>query len=150
MEELRDTRSGSTAASKNPASDPTAVIGRPFKISPSVEAGCKVITCPEMDRDLAKFAQQARDPAWASEMEARLEDYIETSEPNKYQIRNVECRTSMCYVEVASIYGQLLPPQYDSPMDRWLIGGSSEFGYKVDPSSARITITVMPFYRPLR
>jgi hypothetical protein len=146
-EDSRGARSGGTAPSKSGVSDPTAVIGRPFKISPSVQAGCKEVTCPELEADLAKFAQQPRDPAWASEMEARLEDYIENSEPNKYQIRNIECRTSMCYVEVASIYGQLFPPGYNSPMRQWLFTAGSDFGYEVDPSSARITVTVLPFFR---
>ena len=128
-------------------SDPNAVIGRPFKISASVQAGCKEVACPELERDLAKFAQQPQDPTWASEMEARLEEYIESSEPDKYQIRNVECRTSMCYVEVASIYGPFFPPGYSSPMNQLLLGGAADFGYEANPSSARITVTVMPFFR---
>jgi len=147
VEDSRNTRSGSTVSSRSSVSDPTSVVGRPFKFSPSVQAGCKEVACPELEADLAKFAQQPRDPAWASTMEARLEDYIENSEPDKYQIRNVECRTSMCYVEVASIYGPFFPPGSDSPMRQLLFTAGGDFGYEVDPSSARITITIMPFFR---
>ena len=99
-----------------------------------------------MDKDLSKFAQEPRDPPWSSEVERRLRDYLGT-EPGKYAIRNVECRTSLCAVEVASIYSQLSPTSSGTALDSCVIPGGSEFGYERDVSSAKTIVTVMIFWR---
>lgn len=129
--------------------DPNSVVGRPFPVSASVAAGCKVYTCPEMDEVLARFAQEPRDSAWAAQMEAKLQDYVE-SQPGQYQIRAIECRTTLCFIEVASPYGSFGLPPYNYPLEKWLYPSAPEPGFEHDVNSGKITVTLMPFVRPPR
>jgi len=148
-------RPGGPSVLEGEGSDPNAVIGRAFPVSTSVEAMCKKISskgedaCADTHQVLAEFAQQPRDPTWASSMEGRLRDLV-MSEPG-YTIRTLECRTSLCVAEVASINGMfnfITPVGSDPALHRDLMPGVGETGYEIDPSSmARITVTLMPFER---
>jgi len=126
-----------------------SVIGRPFPISPSVRAaGCvRDDNCAWLDEMLSTFAGEARDVGWATEMEARLRSLV-MSEAGKYAIRAIECRTSKCLVEVASIHGQYFGdiPE-DDPLHKQVLEASIEWGTELDPSSGRTTVTVAAFRR---
>lgn len=124
--------------------DPRSVIGRSFRVSASVRAACRSFGCPYLDQDLAKFVQEPRDPQWSGEVEATLQDLVE-SEPGKYAIRDIECRTSICMVEVASIYGQFPAVAYRTLDSAYQSG--AEFGIERDVSSAKTTVTVITFNR---
>jgi hypothetical protein len=129
--------------------DPTSVIGRPFPVSASVEKGCRrgVDTCDEVYELLLEMAQEPRDFAWATDMEAKLRDYVKNIEPDKFSIRTIECRTSLCVVEVASIHGPLFGIQYKAPLYKKLSNSIGMFGYEADPSSARVTVTLLAYTR---
>lgn len=132
------------------ASDATAVIGRPFPVSNSVEAGCRRFSgsCDEeLEGLLSKFAQEQRDLAWATDMEAKLRDHIMTAEPNKFSIRAIECRATRCVVEVASLYGPLLGAPYSFVESNNLYNGLSVLGYEANEHRARITVTLQTFER---
>lgn len=129
--------------------DPNAVIGRPFPISESISASCrgegKGSPCMEVVELLAQLAEEPRDPRWATETEASLREWL--SHSSEFTIRAIECRTSLCAVEVASLYGPLAGFKYgDSPHGK-LFNWISMFGYEADPSSARVTVTVQMFKR---
>jgi hypothetical protein len=131
------------------ATDPTSVIGRPFPVSASVAAGCKVYTCPETDEALARFAREPQDPAWSAQMEAKLQNYVE-SQPGQYKIRAIECRTTLCFIEVASPYGTIPIPPYNYPLEEWLFPGVPEVGFEHNVSLGKITVSLMPFVRQSR
>jgi hypothetical protein len=82
----------------------SAVIGTPFPVSASVTARCTrdKIVCPHVYKKLAQFTQESRDNAWAAQEEADIQTQIESLGPDKYSIRNLECRTTICAVEVSS------------------------------------------------
>lgn len=130
--------------------DPTAVIGRVFPVSDSVEAGCRLLggSCDEkLDGLLSHFAQEARDPAWASQVEATLRNYIAKAEPDKYSIRAIECRTTVCLVELASPYGPYLGAPYAFVRANNLFNGSVVFGYESNQYLGRVTVTLRAFER---
>jgi hypothetical protein len=80
-----------------------SVVGRPFEISESVINGCKAIVieeCRVVMASVAKMAAEPRDTQWAKKMEERLQTAADMEGGGKYLIRNLECRTSTCIVEV--------------------------------------------------
>src|SRR5882724_10666711 len=101
---LKETSSSEGTGSANPGSseaevDPRAVVGRHFPMAASLAAGCKVDGCPELDEALAKFSLEPRDLAWAANVETKLRDFV-GAHSDRYMIRTVECRTSLCVMEV--------------------------------------------------
>lgn len=134
--------------------DTETVIGRPFPVSPSIERLCRKNSskkedyCAVTHRALAEFAQQPRDPAWASRIETQLHDLV-MAQPG-YTIRGIECRTSICVAEVASMYGMfhfVRAIGLDSPLHKSLMEGMGETAYERDQSSASVTVTLMTFER---
>jgi hypothetical protein len=126
-----------------------SVVGTPFPISASVVAGCRDHECDKVREQLAKMADEPRDSAWATEMEIEIQNNIISKGQDRYMIRDIECRTSICAVETASLFG-LYDPGYPVPLNSSLTGGgiASIWGYESDPSSgARITVTVRVLMR---
>lgn len=125
------------------------VVGRPFPLSPSMEAECRVNDgCAPALRLLRQLSQQPRDPVWASKMEARLRDLV-MSQPG-YSIRAIECRVSLCAAEVASGIGMfnfITPtgPYGSDPALSGLDAFYDETAYEHDPKYA--TVTLMTFRR---
>jgi hypothetical protein len=132
---------------RNTGDTDRSVIDRPFPVSASVVAGCRLVACPELDEALAKFSAEPRDSMWAPGVEQELRDFVD-AQSGKYTIRNIECRSTMCMVEVASISGSFLEGISMSPqLDKLLLSGVGGFGYERDPSSARVTVTTIPYNR---
>jgi len=136
-------------------SDGKEVIGRPFPISASVESSCKVLSkpgqdaCSETHELLALMAQEPRDPVWAPDMEDKLRGLILASESGKFVPRAVECRTTLCVVEVVSQYA---PFPGDIPRDNPLRGELSLadigiFGHERNAQGEPITLSLIPFAR---
>jgi hypothetical protein len=127
-----------------------SAIGIPFPISASVGDLCKRESnmCGDVPERLAKMAQEPRDQAWATETEGRLQDNILSQGSNKYSIRDIECRTSLCAVEVASAYGPYVGLGYEDQVKFGLLNGQLTIGaFEKDPAGARITVTVITFTR---
>ena len=79
-----------------------SVVGQPFQISVSVREGCKGddSECPLVMASVAKMVAEPRDIAWAEKMEEKIQAAVDMQGPGKYVIRNLECRTSTCVLEV--------------------------------------------------
>jgi hypothetical protein len=140
---------GPTAIPAAPMGIDTAVIGRAFQVSNSVESRCKPEPnlCTDVLRNLAKLAQEPRDNVWAADMEKLIQANIAQQEQNKYLIRNIECRASVCAVELASIFGPYLIGR-DDQLHSSLRPGIATLGvYETDASGARTTVTVETFTR---
>jgi hypothetical protein len=92
----------------NKSTEPTlsgideSVVGHAFQISASVRAGCKsdAVECPLVMASVAKMAEEPRDIDWATKMEEKIQAAVDMQGPGKYTIRNLECRTSICILEL--------------------------------------------------
>ena len=136
--------------------DPDSVIGRPFAVSASVERLCRQTSraihvtdnCDEVHALLSQTAQDPRDPAWATDMEATLRYHVMTDEPPGFSIRSLECRTSHCVAEVVSTVGHFNRElQYGSPLDKELFSGNGLVGYETNEDGARVTVTLLTYSR---
>lgn len=139
-----------TTESKTPSSagaevsEGDSVIGNPFPISASVRDSCKPNPdCDRIKAALKEMAQEARDDTWATDMEEKLREYSASFGPDKYTIRAIECRGSLCAIEVASIYS-LLPPAlpYNSVLGSQLKAWDAWTGHETDQLGAKITVTL--------
>jgi hypothetical protein len=137
------------------SSNPASVIGRPFLISASVEDRCKRLKqegrngeteCDWIYPFVTELAKEPRDPQWAPRAEAMLKGLL-LAEPDKYTIRNLECRTSICVVEYSSMLHQDLHPSYEFERDAGLNEEMRAFAFETDPMGARLAVTVLPFTR---
>lgn len=89
------------------ASNPEGVHGLLFPVSERIKARCRQWeedeNCREMFDQLANFAVETRDPLWAPQMEAGIEKLVR-NDPRANVIRALECRRSLCVVEIATPY----------------------------------------------
>jgi hypothetical protein len=136
------------------ASDPAAVIGRPFPVSASVVAKCRSWStkggneiCDEVHRTLSEMAQEPRDPAWATDMEAKLRNLVLAQEPGDLSIRSIECRQSLCAVEVTSLIGPYCELHYDDLVKINMSNGLCIHGRETGPSGARVIVSLESFSR---
>src|SRR5216684_3680523 len=73
----------------------------PLVVPASISAACNDSgikagrICNRLYDDLAQIAKEARDPAWASDMEIKLQSYIEERFKDA-SIHNIDCRSSFC------------------------------------------------------
>jgi hypothetical protein len=117
-------------------------VGVPFPVSSAVQKTCGEFSssetdCHELYKARADMAQEPRDPDWAETMEAALRDVV-SRESGEYVIRTIECRTSLCGVEVASNYGQF-PNKDIEPAPMSLVDKMT--GYEYDAAGERVTVT---------
>jgi len=139
-----------------------SVIGSQFPMSASVDAGCKSVTlsgrgaiCDRLRHDLSVMAHEPRDEAWAADIEAKLQNLIDSQISDDLSIRNVECRTTYCALELAQIrsssgkytfIGGYLP--YGTPVyDQITWTGGSGVGTEIDPSGEAITVSLFTYRR---
>jgi hypothetical protein len=126
-----------------------SVVGAPFPTSPSVALACKRDHfCDELKEDLAKMKMEPRDVVWATDMEARIQDYVASLGPDKSFVRDVECRTSYCAVEVTSNFGHSFVAQFPLGVLFDNLGnGQFALGYEKDASGADVRVTLALFHR---
>jgi hypothetical protein len=134
-----------------------AYVGVPFPVSASVEAGCNgkihdLPSCRRVFERLKIMAQEPRDRAWATRMEGKIQDAILSEGPGIFGVRNVECRQTICAVEVISPlsppYGAYLTPSGDFQAANHVY--SDVLGYsptEFDESGATVTVTLVVFRR---
>ncbi len=138
------------------ASDSNAVIGRPFPVSVSVQEQCKASQseksiCDAVNLGLATMEQEPRDPAWAPMIEERLKESL-AADPRGLSIRTIECRRSLCALEVATADRSYIGPSYEFIVDNKLFRGSwtvgdTMFGFEKDPSGATVYVIVSVLVR---
>lgn len=130
--------------------DARTAVGRSFPVSPSIERECIRASRPRPMclgtlEILAKFTKETRNISWARSQERQLEAAINALGPDKFLIRAIECRSTLCAVEVAgdSIYvGDL---EEDSDFEKNFIASDSTFAFETGPSGERIVVTLMTF-----
>jgi hypothetical protein len=93
-------RSGTASGMKR-----TGMAGGQFVMSNSILVACNdpgikgAHTCDRLYADLAQITKEPRDVTWASDMEEKLQAYVEQTFKDA-SIRNIDCRTSLCAMEV--------------------------------------------------
>jgi hypothetical protein len=58
--------------------------------------------CPAISNHLRIFRGEDRDQAWAARTETALRHVVETRDGGRFVVRSVECRTTICLLEVVS------------------------------------------------
>lgn len=95
----------------------SSVIGRAFPVSTASRDFCSqqetgsASSCSSIEDAFANFSEEPRDNGWAEKMENELREYVGTQE-YRYTILALECRSSLCAIEVVSPDGQML---FDPP-----------------------------------
>ena len=125
---------------------------QPFPVSPSVETDCREIArsgaiwCDDADKALTRFAAEPRDAVWAAAMEKQLRAQVARDEVGKHWIRALECRTSLCMIEVESTIGPYLGHSIDAASTKRQLSVPA-FGYERAEDGSQITVTLLAYSR---
>lgn len=128
------------------------VVGRRFPISDSIRAACEGEKSYQQDfcdtaaALVAQTSNEPREEPWATHAEKAIRDLVE-QEPGKFAIRGLECRTSVCFVETASIFGGLHRRLYDFEKQSGLRAEYAVDSREIDESGAAVHVTLWPFVR---
>lgn len=126
-----------------------SVVGRPFQISASVKQGCmgETVECPLVLASVARMVNQPRDIDWAKKMEEKIQGVVDRQKPGAYLIRNLECRTSTCILEVECRDGPFVA-RYDQAITSSLRPNALTIGVpEYDSSGASFSLELMDFVR---
>ena len=126
-----------------------SVKGQTFEISASVKEGCKsdAVECPLVMASVGRMAEEPRDMDWAAKMEATIQSAFDSQGPDKYVIRNVECRTSICILEV-EVHGLGPTIRYEDAIFSSLRPHAMTIGVReYDSSGASYHVELMDFER---
>jgi hypothetical protein len=131
-----------------------------FRMSDSVRTECNKdhlsgndSDCVAMNRDLTILAEQPRDEAWAKRTEQAFREWIK-SNGSKYTIRSLECRQTLCAVEVSSTTSSETSGAW--PYEFWrranvlpAFGGREPklYGFETDALGSKIVVGVTLFER---
>lgn len=92
----------------------------PIRLDPSQDAYCKRPTsadrinykkCVWVKRLLALVSAEPRDGVWADTIESELRKWVESLASDGFTLRDIECRSSWCVLEVGSTQGSLIEMQ---------------------------------------
>jgi hypothetical protein len=102
------------------------VAGGPLVIPDSISAACKdsgikgAHLCDRLYVDIAQMEKEPRDSGWSGVMEEKLQAYVEQQFQDA-SIRNIECRTSWCELEVESTNPNIVAVfPYPNPLNNQL------------------------------
>jgi hypothetical protein len=134
-----------------------SVVGHPFPASESILAACGKAnpqrSCEPNKKLLADMAQEPREEPWATLAERAIRALVElepgTERPREvtYTIRALECRTSICFVETASIMGAFTTQLYYFEKSNGLTAQYSIDSSETDPYGNKVHVTLWPFVR---
>jgi hypothetical protein len=138
-----------------------SVVGSAFPVSESILAACDPTrhaygtdsSCEPNRKFLAEFAGEPREEPWATYAErairalVELEPGTDTPRAVTYTIRALECRTSICFVETASIIDWFGTQLYYFEKTSGLTAQYPIFSTETDPSGNKVRVTLWPFVR---
>ena len=84
--------------------------------------------------------KEPRDERWADRAEGDLRKYFLSE--GKYKIRALECRQTLCAVEVRSIHGPFLGLDYEHSEEYQLFEEGSQFAYEKSADGQHVTVTL--------
>lgn len=127
--------------------DPTGI---PFPTSDSIRntcaeySGLKSGSCRDHEAALTRLAKEGRDEKWAPLMEDAIASLVAPHQ--NYSIRSIDCRTTVCAVEIESILGvfdRSAPEKLKNKLERV----DTINGYERNDSNQRVTVTAISFKR---
>jgi hypothetical protein len=127
-----------------------SVVGQAFQVSASVKEGCKsdTVECPLVMASVARMVQEPRDIEWAANMEEKIQSAVDMQGPGKYVIRNLECRTSTCILEVEIHVPGAFNGRYEDVIFSSLRPNAMTISApEYDSSGARFSVELMDFAR---
>lgn len=131
-----------------------SVVGKPFSLPVSIEASCKKYGsssypkgCDSMFEALAAFAGESRDTPWADDSEQRLKTLISKEEGDATNLRQIECRSTLCVTEVASPLHSYRGLSYYDAVGSGLGNMIFIWGYEGDSPAARIVVSLTVYCR---
>jgi hypothetical protein len=141
---------GSQQHKDNPASQDDAVetIPTAFPVSDAIERSCASLealptgSCRDLYSAIDRLRVEERDDSWATGSEAKITQLISRSGAS---VRKLECRRTICAIEVESAQGVFRVRSAELPRD--LIELDHNFGYELDAKSNRITVTLIVLER---
>lgn len=132
-----------------------SVVGIPFPVSESVLRACEQeshpsVECKPNKKLLDKMAAEPREEPWATAGERAIRDLVEF-EPGTdrrrqitYTIRALECRKSICFVEVASNM-EWFATQFFYFRHSGLRPGYAIGGIETDEYGSKVYVILLPF-----
>jgi hypothetical protein len=130
------------------------VAGRPFPLSPSVMRLCvsrmpSGSECPQLMEFLLEFERESRSATWAHEMEGQLTKALTHTDPGKFSVRAIECRSNRCFAEVSAPFEWSLGDIDSFPEVSARLYGPivSALGFEAGPNGERIIVTAMGYER---
>lgn len=127
-----------------------SVAGRLFDVSESVKQACKTdtIECPLVMQSITSMIKEPRDLQWAAAMEETIQAAVDARGSDKYVTRNLECRTSICILEVEVHVPGGFNGRYDKSVTTRLTPNAAAISVaEYDSSGARFYVEVMDFHR---
>jgi hypothetical protein len=121
-----------------------AVQRPPFQVSDSIIRRCDAqaaegSSCWRMFKFLEEFSREDRDPDWAGRAAQMLRTYLTDTLHNQYALRSVECRKTLCALEVvatdAFASAEIL---MDPQLSRLLRPDIGDIGHEVGPDGQRL------------
>jgi hypothetical protein len=130
-----------------------SVIGVPFLVPASLERVCVlgerkqgVDLCERQHNLLAEMAKQPRDLAWAAKTETLIQDEVLSLSPGDFFIRNIECRSSICAVELESPTSWYSGASYEFDAANGLVDGVTMGGaVETDSEGRQVKVSVVLF-----
>jgi len=150
--ELISTEFAHESDSKQPAEGGTV-----FSVSPVINVTCASLAksgtgeiCDRVMGLLSLMAKEKRNDAWAPQAEYGLQKFAEAQAGGQFSVRNIECRSSLCAIEVVSLYGQYFtgPAPYRDPLNN-LVGftGLEVVGTEKDADGIKVFVTLLIYKR---
>jgi hypothetical protein len=127
-----------------------SVVGQAFHVSDPVKEGCKrdTIECPVVMESLARMAKEPRDMYWAAKMEEEIQAVVDAQGSEKFVVRNLECRSSICILEVEVHDPGSVVDRYNNAIVSNLKPNGAAIGEtELDASGAHFNTQLLDFYR---
>ena len=94
------------------------------------------------------MAQEARDEVWATKTETLIQDEVMTQGSEIFSIRNIECRSSICAVEVQSSADAYVGASYNFLAINHLVDGLRIVGVpETDDLGHQISVALVIFVK---
>jgi hypothetical protein len=127
-----------------------SVVGQAFHVSDPVKEACKrdTIECPVVMESLARMVKEPRDMYWAAKMEEEIQAAVDAQGSGKFVVRNLECRASICILEVEVHDPGSAVPRYDNAIVSNLKPNGAVIGEtETDASGVHFNTQLLDFSR---
>lgn len=130
-----------------------STVGTSFPVSPSILRRCSPASnegepCWRLQRFLKNFSEEPRDTEWAASAEQLLRTYLSETESNRYRLRALECRLTLCAMEVESADAFVSAEILEAPQLRGrLLPGIGDIALEPGLNGQDVTVTISSFSR---